>query len=107
MALAHEDVEVFTIKIVVFIILLQFQSLLAIGAIAGGPIAGFFLDRSGRKLTIMLCAVPFVAGWVAIATAKEIPGLYIGRILTGVGAGMASLATPVSRLCIQCCHIVR
>ena len=73
------------------------QSLINLGAIPGGPIAGVFLDVYGRKLTLMLCAVPYVAGWVAIATANNIGGLYVGRILTGVAAGMTSLVTPVSR----------
>ncbi|XP_072022520.1 solute carrier family 2, facilitated glucose transporter member 8-like [Amphiura filiformis] len=72
-----------------------FGSILALGAILGGPIAGLLLDMLGRKLTVMLCAIPFVAGWVAIATARGIYGLYIGRILTGIGAGMASLSVPV------------
>ena len=71
------------------------QALFAVGAIFGGPIAGYFLGF-GRKLTLMICALPYVAGWVLLATCEAVPLLYIGRILTGLGAGMTSLVTPVS-----------
>ena len=53
------------------------------------------IDRFGRKLTIMLCSVPFVTGWVIIAGAKNEGLLYLGRIVTGVGMRIASLAVPV------------
>ncbi len=61
----------------------------------GGPIAGYLLSKMGRKITLMMLAVPFVAGWVLLATCKTVALLYIGRILTGIGAGMASLITPI------------
>ncbi|XP_038051873.1 solute carrier family 2, facilitated glucose transporter member 8-like [Patiria miniata] len=72
-----------------------FAALFAVGAIGGGPIAGFLLGVAGRKLTLMTCALPFVAGWVLLATGTAVWLLYIGRILTGIGAGMTSLVTPV------------
>lgn len=73
-----------------------FGSLLNIGAILGGPIAGFLLQSMGRKVSIMACALPFVAGWVLIGTAsnKMVALLYTGRVLTGVACGMTSLAVP-------------
>ncbi|XP_072175690.1 solute carrier family 2, facilitated glucose transporter member 8-like [Diadema setosum] len=71
-----------------------FGSLLNVGAIVGGPLAGYLLQVAGRKVTIMASCVPFVAGWVLIGTSEIIMCLYAGRVLTGVGAGMISLAVP-------------
>ncbi|XP_033640705.1 solute carrier family 2, facilitated glucose transporter member 8-like isoform X2 [Asterias rubens] len=72
-----------------------FSSLLNIGAVMGGPIAGYLLGKMGRKITLMMVSLPFVAGWVLLAACETVAPLYIGRILTGIGAGMASLITPV------------
>ncbi|XP_787337.4 solute carrier family 2, facilitated glucose transporter member 8 [Strongylocentrotus purpuratus] len=73
-----------------------FGSLLNIGAMVGGPVAGFLLQCGGRKLTIMATGIPFITGWVLIGTAsnEHVINLYCGRILTGMGCGMACLAVP-------------
>ncbi|XP_054754532.2 solute carrier family 2, facilitated glucose transporter member 8-like [Lytechinus pictus] len=73
-----------------------FGSLLNIGAMVGGPVAGFLLQCGGRKLTIMSTGIPFIIGWVLIGTAsnEHVINLYCGRILTGVGCGMSCLAVP-------------
>ncbi|XP_033110238.1 solute carrier family 2, facilitated glucose transporter member 8-like isoform X2 [Anneissia japonica] len=72
-----------------------FGSLLAVGAIVGGPIAGFCVHNLGRKYAMMLCSLPFVVGYGLIASIDNLATLYTGRILTGIGTGMASLTTPV------------
>ena len=72
------------------------QSLVTIGAILGSPVGGWAIDKFGRKSTIMLCVVPFVLGWLLISFAQNIPMLYSGRIITGMGCGAVSLAVPVS-----------
>ncbi|XP_033110252.1 solute carrier family 2, facilitated glucose transporter member 8-like isoform X1 [Anneissia japonica] len=72
-----------------------FGSLMAIGAIFGGPIAGFFVGNYGRKVAMMMCFLPFVVGYGLISSLDNIATLYFGRILTDVGAGMVSFSTPV------------
>ncbi len=72
-----------------------FGSLISVGAMVGGPIAGSFIDLLGRKFTIMTCAIPFVVGWLIIAAVNNYIALYMGRILTGIGLGMATLSVPL------------
>ncbi|XP_071949085.1 solute carrier family 2, facilitated glucose transporter member 8-like [Antedon mediterranea] len=72
-----------------------FGSMVAIGAIFGGPIAGMSINKLGRKYSVMICAFPYAVGYAMIASVNSVAALYVGRILTGVGAGMTSLATPV------------
>ena len=72
------------------------QSLVTVGAIFGGPISGWAIDKFGRKGSILLCAVPFELGWLLISNAQNRAMLYAGRVITGVACGMISLAVPVS-----------
>ncbi|XP_033110241.1 solute carrier family 2, facilitated glucose transporter member 8-like [Anneissia japonica] len=72
-----------------------FGSLVAVGAIFGCPIAGFCVGYYGRKNSVILCSLPFVAGYGMIAFLDNMTALYIGRILTGIGTGMVTLSTPV------------
>lgn len=62
----------------------------------GGLLAGFLADFAGRKLGLMLCAVPYSAGWALVAYGENIAMLYASRVLVGLGVGMSSLMVPVS-----------
>ena len=68
---------------------------LAVGALLGGPIGGWSIDKYGRKGTILLCAIFFEFGWLLIILAQNHAMLYAGRIVTGLACGMISLAVPV------------
>ncbi|XP_078737600.1 solute carrier family 2, facilitated glucose transporter member 8 isoform X3 [Lampetra fluviatilis] len=72
-----------------------FGSLVTIGAVLAGPLAGLLVERLGRKPTLMLSAVPFVVGWLLLVTAQSPAALYAGRTLTGLAGGTASLVVPV------------
>ncbi|XP_067327942.1 solute carrier family 2, facilitated glucose transporter member 8 [Anolis sagrei] len=72
-----------------------FGSVVTLGAAAGGILGGFLVERAGRKLTLMLCAVPFVFGFAVILSAQNAWMLYLGRVLTGVASGVTSLAVPI------------
>ncbi|XP_077989711.1 solute carrier family 2, facilitated glucose transporter member 8-like isoform X2 [Glandiceps talaboti] len=73
-----------------------FGAVVALGAMIGGPIAGWLVEFGGRKLCVMASALPFVIGWLCISISHGILSLLmIGRILTGIAAGMCSLAVPV------------
>ena len=72
------------------------QAIVTLGAAAGGVLGGWLVDRAGRKLSLLLCAVPFVAGFTVITAAQNVWMLLGGRLLTGLACGIASLVAPVS-----------
>lgn len=79
------------------------QSLIAVGALFGGIIAGKAVSLIGRKFTIILGAIPFELGWLLIFYARNHLMLYAGRIFTGVGCGIETLAVSVSyNYCLTC-----
>ncbi len=72
-----------------------FGSLVTLGAVVGAVIAWLLVEKTGRKGALMLSNVPFVAGWVTLAATADITGAYTGRILTGIGMGIASVSVPL------------
>ncbi|KAF5905545.1 solute carrier family 2, facilitated glucose transporter member 6, partial [Clarias magur] len=64
------------------------------GVIAGGLSAIVMNDKFGRKRSIMLSVTPLMAGFLMMATAKERLLLLMGRLLTGVAAGIAASSIP-------------
>lgn len=74
------------------------QAIVTLGAAAGGVLGGWLVDRVGRKLSLLLCTVPFVTGFAVITGARNMWMLLGGRLLTGLACGVASLVAPVSAL---------
>ncbi|XP_074187158.1 solute carrier family 2, facilitated glucose transporter member 8 isoform X2 [Rhinolophus sinicus] len=72
-----------------------FGAIVTLGAAAGGVLGGWLVDRAGRKLSLLLCTVPFVTGFAVITAAQEMWMLLGGRLLTGLACGIASLVAPV------------
>ncbi|XP_032758606.1 solute carrier family 2, facilitated glucose transporter member 8 isoform X1 [Rattus rattus] len=72
-----------------------FGAVVTLGAAAGGVLGGWLLDRAGRKLSLLLCTVPFVTGFAVITAAWDVWMLLGGRLLTGLACGVASLVAPV------------
>nr|XP_048679433.1 solute carrier family 2, facilitated glucose transporter member 8 isoform X2 [Caretta caretta] len=72
-----------------------FGSVVTLGAAAGGILGGCMVDKLGRKLSLMLCSIPYVSGFTMIISAQNVWMLYIGRILTGLASGITSLVVPV------------
>lgn len=72
-----------------------FGSLVAIGAMVGGPVAALLVEKLGRKKTIMLTGFPFLGGWASIYCATSILYLLLGRILCGIASGMITVAAPI------------
>ncbi|CAH1267647.1 SLC2A6 [Branchiostoma lanceolatum] len=72
-----------------------FGSLSAIGAMFGGPLGGWCIEALGRKTSLMTAVLPFTGGWLILAYAQNLAMLYVGRLLTGIAAGMTSLTVPV------------
>ncbi|XP_068237920.1 facilitated trehalose transporter Tret1-like isoform X1 [Palaemon carinicauda] len=68
-----------------------FGSSLSLGAMIGGPVCGIGLTTIGRKGTMQVSAIPFVAGWILIAFATNFAMLMAGRIITGFCCGVSSM----------------
>ncbi|KFM08085.1 Solute carrier family 2, facilitated glucose transporter member 8, partial [Aptenodytes forsteri] len=66
-----------------------------LGAAAGGILGGYLVDKVGRKLSLMLCSIPYVFGYIVIISAQNVWMLYFGRMLTGLASGITSLVVPM------------
>ncbi|XP_015675492.1 solute carrier family 2, facilitated glucose transporter member 8 [Protobothrops mucrosquamatus] len=72
-----------------------FGSVVTLGAAAGGTLGGYVVDKIGRKLSLMLCTIPYVFGFLIIVAAQNIWMLYLGRLLCGLASGVTSLVVPI------------
>ncbi len=66
-----------------------------LGCVAGVSFAGVFSDRMGRKKTLALAGVLFLASAIGTAVPKTFWVFVLFRILGGVGVGIASMASPM------------
>lgn len=69
-------------------------SILTIGALFGGMLVGFCMDRFGRKRTLIGLGVPYTAGWLLIGFAQSLAPVLIGRALTGLAMGITTAVLP-------------
>uniref|UniRef100_A0A1B6MDF6 Major facilitator superfamily (MFS) profile domain-containing protein n=1 Tax=Graphocephala atropunctata TaxID=36148 RepID=A0A1B6MDF6_9HEMI len=65
-------------------------SVIALVVPVGAVFTGYIVDRIGRTNTIRLAAVPYIIGWICIATAHNFTFLIIGRLLTGISSVMGT-----------------
>ncbi|XP_006571359.2 facilitated trehalose transporter Tret1 [Apis mellifera] len=71
------------------------SSLVSIGAIIGSFVAGYLAERYGRKMTLLSAVVPFLIGWVLIATAKVVIQLCVARVILGFALAFAFTVVPM------------
>ena len=72
-----------------------FECLLIAGALAGGLAVGSLIHLLGRKGSILVAAVPFLAGWLCLSFSRTHVPLCTGRFLVGIAYGMVEIACPV------------
>ncbi|KAF5906645.1 solute carrier family 2, facilitated glucose transporter member 8, partial [Clarias magur] len=72
-----------------------FGSVVTIGAGIGGLLGGWLVEKIGRKLSLMLCSLPFIFGFTIVIAAQNHWMLYVGRVLTGLASGVTSLVVPI------------
>lgn len=70
-------------------------SMAVAGAIFGAAIGGWMNDRFGRKKSIMTADALFFIGAVVMSSAPTPWVIIIGRLLVGLGVGMASMTAPL------------
>lgn len=78
-----------------------FTSSLYLAAIVASFMASLLCKRFGRKITIQLASVLFVAGSVLNTIAPSLNMLIAGRICLGAGVGFGNLVCPFNSLCIN------
>ncbi|GKV08908.1 hypothetical protein SLEP1_g20479 [Rubroshorea leprosula] len=72
-----------------------FGSIMTIGGMLGAVFSGKIADLIGRLRTMWLSELFCTAGWLAIAFAKDVWWLDIGRLLLGFGIGIITYVVPV------------
>ncbi|XP_054005502.1 solute carrier family 2, facilitated glucose transporter member 8-like [Hylaeus anthracinus] len=70
-------------------------SLIALGAVIGCFAAGSMSERWGRKRTLLGAVVPFLIGWILIASAKIVIQLYVARLILGFAMAFAFTIVPM------------
>lgn len=70
-------------------------SVVLIGALTGAALGGLLGDRYGRRRMIILAAIIFGIGALLTAFTPNLPILIIGRIIVGIGIGIASFISPM------------
>ncbi|CAN1260059.1 Inositol transporter 4 [Linum perenne] len=65
------------------------------GAIIGAAVGGYANDRFGRRKTILAADVLFFIGSIIMAIAPVPAVIILGRVLVGLGVGMASMTAPL------------
>ena len=63
----------------------------AVGALSGGRLADIF----GRRFMLLITALIFVVGAIVCAAAPSLSVLVIGRLIVGLGIGLASSTVPI------------
>ncbi len=70
-------------------------SWVTLGALAGALVAGSIADRLGRRWAAVTAGIFFTAGAILEAAAPDATVLTIGRLVTGLGVGFASVVAPL------------
>ncbi|XP_011701918.1 PREDICTED: facilitated trehalose transporter Tret1-like [Wasmannia auropunctata] len=56
----------------------------------GALVAGICAECFGRRSAIVLATLPHAVGWLLIALSRNVPMMYAGRFVSGIGTGMAN-----------------
>ncbi|HEY9615199.1 MAG TPA: sugar porter family MFS transporter [Microcoleaceae cyanobacterium] len=66
-----------------------------VGSVTGAALGGLLGDRFGRRHMIILAGIIFGAGALLTAFTPNLPILIAGRIIVGIGIGIASFISPM------------
>lgn len=71
------------------------MSMALVGAMIGAAAGGWINDAYGRKKATFLADIVFALGSAVMAAAPDPYVLILGRLLVGLGIGIASVTAPV------------
>lgn len=66
-----------------------------VGAIVGAAIGGKVSDKFGRKPAMLGADIVFVMGAIVMAAAPSPAVIIVGRVVVGLGIGVASMTAPL------------
>uniref|UniRef100_A0A2M4A4U2 Facilitated trehalose transporter Tret1 n=1 Tax=Anopheles triannulatus TaxID=58253 RepID=A0A2M4A4U2_9DIPT len=69
--------------------------IMPLAGLAGGILGGPMIEYLGRKNTILATATPFIISWLLIGCATHVAMVLVGRAMSGLCVGIASLSLPV------------
>lgn len=72
-----------------------FGSIVNVGAMIGALVAAPLADSAGRKVAIATSAVPWIAAWLLIGLTDVFAAILVGRLLSGIAVGIASMSVPL------------
>jgi MFS family permease len=76
--------------------LTMFTSSLYLAALVASFVASWVTKKLGRKISMFIGGLVFLAGAIINAAAQNIAMLIIGRILLGIGVGFANQVNQIS-----------
>ncbi len=69
-----------------------FVAMMPIGAVCGAAIGGWMCDAVGRKKSILITCIIFIAGGLMQSVASSFKLLCMGRFVTGIGVATSAIA---------------
>ncbi|KAH9302071.1 hypothetical protein KI387_013654, partial [Taxus chinensis] len=70
-------------------------SMAIFGAIIGAAMSGWISNAYGRKMSTLIADLFFIVGSIGLAAAPDPLILIAGRLLVGLGVGIASITAPI------------
>ncbi|XP_018312785.1 solute carrier family 2, facilitated glucose transporter member 8 isoform X2 [Mycetomoellerius zeteki] len=70
-------------------------SLMALSPIVGSFVAGYLGERLGPKRALLSCVVPYLIGWILVASAGHIAQLYVARLIFGLALSIVFTIVPI------------
>lgn len=70
-------------------------SMLAVGGLTVSLPFSYFLNTIGRKPMIVVVALVYISGWLALVYSQTVEHLYVGRYLLGAAVGCTYGSVPV------------
>ncbi|KAL8581944.1 hypothetical protein ACOMHN_027926 [Nucella lapillus] len=72
-----------------------FGGLIPVGALIGGPLSGWCIDRFGRKRTVFFSSLPFLLSHASMIITKTTLFVFVGRFLSGLASGMVMVSASM------------
>jgi sugar porter (SP) family MFS transporter len=65
------------------------------GTVVGSLLGGYATDRLGRRATLLLIGILYLAGALGSALATDVTAFIIARLIGGIGIGISTVAAPL------------